>query len=309
MNFNKSQYINPTETSNKKKHKHNAADKRKSDDFCFNIFLNKYKNAQKDKINKIPKNHRLSYQDRNLIISRLIINNNNDDKDKQNLINLLNDIYINDSHLSNKNIVKHTIKESSSYLNMLEKKKTLNFHKKRMSKDNSTHKSMSKKSKKKFSWNSNDNDNNNNNNKSNKKCSNNSNELNDKTNNFLSEKLLSYYDGNKGISKVKNNIDASNSKNIKISIKENEKSIDNLKEDKNKILDIKTLTIKDNESKKNNSKAKNSKNIEIEIKNNTKNIINIKKANIKSDKEINKKFKHCFFCCLTGKDDLLSDNE
>ena len=329
MNYHKLLH-NPRKTSNeiiKKQytmHPNYNVNKRKSDDLCFHNFINKLRFSQKYKNNKIPINHRLSYEDKNILISSFVLqninnnnnnNNNNDNKvrDKKKLLNLLNDIYINDSHLSNnKNIIKNNLKESSSFLNMLEKKKTFNFVQNRRSKDNSTRKTWSKKSKKKFSCESNEN------NKSIKKMINCSNELNDKTNNFLSEKLASKFQSSKGIYNLKNNIDMSNSKHLKNqNINENENILDIIKEDKNEKKSNKNISIQNNErkSKKNKTKySKNSKNSknrkDIEIENEKCDNKNNKNDMINSDKKIKKIYIPCLFCCLKGKDDeLLSDNE
>lgn len=313
MNYNKSIYINQGKTSDNviKKQKtmydkHNNI-KRKSDDIFFYNYLNKFKNTQKDKINKIPINHRMSLQNKNMIFSNML-NDNNDNKkvkDKDYYLNLLSDIYENHSHLSNKNIIKNNLKESSSFLNMLEKKKTFNFKKKRKSKDNSTRKSWSKKSKKKLSCGSMEN----NNKSTNKKLSIYSHDLYEKSNNCIGEKLAAKcQSSSKVMSNVKSFYDASNSNYKKLKIQnnvENNNFLNNINEE-NKDNKVKKI-----HKKKNNKKIKDKeKEIEIEkceTKMVSKNNIIVKNANINSVKENKKKFKFCFLCCLASKDDSLSE--
>ena len=183
MNYNKLPY-NSGKTSNKILKKQytmhpNNIDKRKSGELGFHNYLNKIRYSQKFKINKIPINHRLSYEDKNMLISSFVLQNNNNNginnnkvRDNKHLLSLLNDIYINDSHLSNnKNIVKNNLKSSNFLNNIFEKNKTFNIVHNRRLKDNSTRKTWSKRSKKKFSCGSNEN------NKTNKKLSNYSNEM------------------------------------------------------------------------------------------------------------------------------------
>ena len=109
--------------------------KRKSDVINFINSTTKSRNVQNNKLNKIPINIRSSYQENQLyskINLRNIENNINNDnknnkdkdkdkgtptptpdkKDKNYYLNLLSDIYLNDSHYSNKNIVKN-FKENS----------------------------------------------------------------------------------------------------------------------------------------------------------------------------------------------------
>ena len=99
-------------------------EKRKSDKLNFISSINKSRNIQSNKLNKIPYNIRSSYQEKSLIpnltfgtIENSINNDNKDNKDKNieasvkkdknYYLNLLNDIYLNDSHYSNKNTVKN----------------------------------------------------------------------------------------------------------------------------------------------------------------------------------------------------------
>jgi hypothetical protein len=93
-------------------------DKRKSDGIAENVFLNKIKGNHNNKLNKIPVNHRLSIQDSNMFAFSKFINNiksyNNEKpkkKDKDYYLNLLNNIYSNESHLSNNNVIKNNNKK------------------------------------------------------------------------------------------------------------------------------------------------------------------------------------------------------
>ena len=88
-------------------------DKRKSDGIAENVFLNKNKGNHSNKLNKIPINHRLSIQDSNKFAFSKLISNLKPDtnekpkkKDKEYYLQLLNNIYSNDSHLSNKNVME-----------------------------------------------------------------------------------------------------------------------------------------------------------------------------------------------------------
>ena len=97
-------------------------DKRKSDELNFINSTNKSRNSQNNKLNKIPFNIRSSYQEKRLIPNINIENNVNKDnkdkeapakKDKNYYLNLLNNIYLNDSHFSNKNTVKNNNNNNS----------------------------------------------------------------------------------------------------------------------------------------------------------------------------------------------------
>ena len=97
--------------------------KRKSEGLNLINSTNKSRNVQNNKLNKIPFKIRSSYQDNNLFSNMNVRNiesnidndnKNNKDKDKGTLdkkdknyyLNLLSDIYLSDSHYSNKYIIK-----------------------------------------------------------------------------------------------------------------------------------------------------------------------------------------------------------
>jgi hypothetical protein len=109
-------------------------DKRKSDGIAENVFLNKNKGNHSNKLNKIPINHRLSIQDSNKFAFSKLISNLKPDtnekpkkKDKEYYLQLLNNIYSNDSHLSNKNVIKNSFKrKESSEIKKYEKKISMN---------------------------------------------------------------------------------------------------------------------------------------------------------------------------------------
>ena len=349
MDYNKSIYLIPEQNQDnflKKqftiKSKGNV-DKRKSDDINFNNFLNKFKHTQKDKINKIPINHRFSLQGKNALISNLLfnINNNNNEqtpkKDKNYYLNLLNDLYINDSHLSNnKNILKKSMKDTSNVIKKFEKKKSSNYSKRKISKDNSTKKSGSKNSKKKVSYCSNDFKNKSDKKvsidinglkiKSSKKLSDASNEINEKAKKFLSEKIVSKFRSSKGISKIKNNNDSNNNNNknnkykssLNLLVKKNdiENNSSSLKVVKNDIADIspneKKLNEndkdKDNKKKKNNIKNDNNNTEKEDIELEKCNCNTINNGNIYKNQKKNVSNYKCFLCCFNSENDL-SDNE
>ena len=288
MDYKKSIYLRPISSSNRLFKKQltiqnkNNNDKRKSDDIFINNYLNKLKNLQKDKINKIPVDHRMSCQNKNLLISSIMLQNSNNNeskevKDNNYYINLLKNIYINDSHLTNKNIVKNNLGDSINILKRFEKKKTYNYSKGRNSKDSSIKRSTNKHSKKKLSFNSNDikkeinkkktissNDkkkqnkkflNLNDLNKNNKE--NNDNNDNNDNNKFLSEKIISKIQDKKGFQKIKNN-DSSNNNSKKF------KSSRNVS--KNKDTEIMNTSLKDEKDIEN--IRTNQKDIKLKIDNN-----------------------------------------
>jgi hypothetical protein len=84
-------------------------DKRRSSEMNINNYLNKFKKNQKSKLNKIPMDQRLSLQNLNNInFSQILKNKNNkietlpQKRDKNYYLNLINEIYLSDTHLSNK---------------------------------------------------------------------------------------------------------------------------------------------------------------------------------------------------------------
>lgn len=319
MDYNKSIYFNQLAKENNINIKNNFTiksknniDKRKSEDICFNHFLNKFKDSQKYKFKNIPINHRPSYENKPLMISNLIKDNNDNTctKDKNYYVNLLNNMYLNDTHLSNKNFFKSQNKKK------FEKKKTFNFSK-RNSKDNSG----SKYSKKKLSYCSNDIKCNDSNkitssndfkNKSRKKLSNFTNQLYEDGKRLENDNILPIkkYQSSQSISKLKNNIHNLKRKKSFLKIiknNENEKMNDTIKEEKNELK--KSDKIKPKKRKIIIKKEE----LEIEkceTKNNlSKNSILNNNNNIIDNQKNKKKFSFCFFCCLSSKDDSFQDNQ
>ena len=332
MDYNKSIIFNPTKSTNKillrnlSFRSKNNNDKRKSDDICNNHFINNINDMQKNKIIKIPIKNRLSLENKNAQISikeNILKSDNSITKDQNYYRNLLNNIY-NDSHLSNKNLFS-----SQNSKKKFEKKKTFNLSGHRNSKDNSQKKSINKNSIKKLSYCSNDIKNNNisiNNacinslkiksNKAQKKLSNFSNEINGKAKKYINEKNMPKYQSSRIISKFKKNI-SNNDKNKMKSTNnmrinnENDLMNDTIKEQK-KANELKILVNK-NDKKRKSSIQKD----EVELEkcdtkiNSNKNIAKNDLNNNNILKNINsknkKKNRFCFFCCLTSKDDSLSD--
>lgn len=329
MDYNKSIFFNPPKTEKKFIQKKfslqskNNNDKRRSDDIYFNHFINNITDSIKDKIKNIPIKNRFSFENQNEAISTIMKENQlkieSNTRDRNYYLNLLNNIY-NDSHLTNKNILNMNLKKK------IEKKKTFNFSKHKASKDYSTNKNSNKK----LSYCSNDIRNNISNNKtcsndiknksikSIKKLSNFSNEAIERAKKYLNEKLMKKYQSTRTISKFKKNASSNNDFKMKSSFNlknnnENEKVDDSIKEKKDDELKIvvnrKNKKVKNNiekeevELEKCDTKINSNKNTPKNDLNNN-NINNIPKN--KNTKNI-KKNRFCFFCCLTSKDDSLSD--
>ena len=351
MNFKKSIFIGQNQTENKSLKKQftiqgkNNSDKRRSDDICFNNFLNNFKNNQKDKISKIPVDHRMSYQDKEGIITPFMKQNINSDeksvlRDNNYYLNFVNNVYQNDSHLSNNNVIKNNSKETSHMLKNFIKKKSYNFQNLRNTKEKSPQKISIKTTNKKHSYCSNDinkkvkkkvsistgNDLKNQSNQSNKNFSNfqeKETKMAQKAINgskFLIEKFVPKYQSSRRVSYIKDPENINYVKKIRSSRKHKEKENNynlNLKEEKNGIEnnginDIKIIKI--NEKKNRRKSSQNlEKQIEIENsdtknnntnKNNAKNNQIIKtKAQTNNSKNIKHNYKSCLFCCFTVKDD------
>lgn len=325
MDYNKSYIFNPLNNNLKQAIKKqytieskNNTIKRKSDDIHFYNFLSKYKHVQKYKINKIPKNQRFSYEVKNAIMPNIIKTFNNTKnknknesatkKDSKYYLNLVNGIYLNDSHLSNKNVVKM----GSSQINIInnfEKKKTSYFPKGYLKDNNSTKKSWSKSSKKKLSCCSNDIKNKTerkiyNYSKSNKKCNIASNNENEKSKKYLYENYLAKYHSTKGLSKLKNSEKTfSKNKSSRNLIKKNS---DILIEEKNEETEIVPKGVEIMNNNKNNkneiTKINKNENLGVEKDNTNNRNIQTKINNIKKQR----KYK-CLFCCFNN--NSLSDIE
>ena len=338
MFFKKSIYKNPSKSTKKVyskqfTNKSNNNFKRKSDDMTFNHFFNQYKKTQRDKINKIPIKHRLSLQNKNLLISRFMLQNayneeKNEVKDKSYYLNYVNNIYLNDSHLTNKNFIKGSPANSSDIHTIYEKRKASNYSK-RDFKDNYKNKISSKASKKHLSCGSNEIKK-----KSNKKISVSSAEVINELNNFkdissnnkdktFSEKIISKFQSSKALSKSKyHNHEIKSNKKLKSSLsglknKETNKENDNgIGNNEKKQKDMNLLKMQNNLK----TKKRKISNLEIELeKSNLKDpnniIINENKTNANTITNTNsnanakrKNNKSCFFCCIS-QNDSFSDNE
>ena len=317
-----------------------------------------FKNTLNNKSNKIPSNIRSTYQGKVLISN--IFNNNNENntnfnkkvitntnrekpikKDKNYYLNLLDEIYLNETHLSNKNALKKQNSINNSTKNDFNKvnknfmkKQTYNFTKIGDSSKNLLRKSY-KSSKKVLSTfinekinksnrlsNNGSKDNIDKSNRSNRKQSNFSkNVVNKKPlTKFLSEKFSSKFRTNEEISKIKMKGKIKNLKSSQIIINEVEYMNETLKDDKKEVSESKktiikeakpiTVIINNNENQMENKESnRNVENDNIERcytqKNFNKNISRNKSIKVK---KVKKMYKTCFFCCLIKNDDSLSDN-
>ena len=323
-----------------------------------------FKSPISNQTNKVPLNIRSTFQGK-IIISKIIDNNNENNinfgmkditntnrekpikKDKNYYLNLLNDIYLNETHLSNKNGLKRkntiininnnnndSIKVSKDFI----KKQTLNFSKIRGSSKNLLRKSY-KSSKRIFSTFRNEKIN-----KSNRMSNNGSKDNIEKSNRskkpsifnknavnkrpiakFLSENFVSKFQANEELSKIKMKESIKNIKSSQNVINEIEYINDTLKDEKNLnnmnnvnneiietiIKEVKPIKMTSNTNEnqiKNNTKSRN-----VENDNLSKCFTKINSKNISNNKSIKvkkvkKMYKTCFFCCLIKNDDSLSDN-
>jgi hypothetical protein len=317
-----------------------------------------FKNTVNNNSNKNSPNIRSTYQGK-ILISNIFksnnesninfgkkdINNTNREKpikkDKNYYLNLLDEIYLNETHFSNKNALKKQKSINNSTKNDFNKvnknfmkKQTYNFTKIGDSSKNLLRKSY-KSSRKLLSTffnekinksnrlsNNGSKDNIDKSNRSNRKQSNFSkNVVNKKPlTKFLSEKFSSKFRTNEEISKIKMKGKIKNLKSSQIIINEVEYMNETLKDDKKEsnenkktmIKEIKpiTLIINNNENQMENKESnRNVENDNIERcytqKNFNKNISRNKSIKVK---KVKKMYKTCFFCCLIKNDDSLSDN-
>jgi hypothetical protein len=318
MDYNKSYIFNPLNNKLKQAIKKqctieskNNTVKRKSDDIHFYNFLSKYKHVQKYKINKIPKNQRFSYEDKNAVMPNIIktfnnTKNNNVKKDSKYYVNFVNGIYLNDSHLSNKNVVKMGC-SPMNIINNFEKKKTSFFPKGYLKENNSTKKSWSKNSKKKLSCCSNDIKNKTerkiyNYSKSNKKCNIASNKENEKSKKYLSENYMAKYHSTKGISKLKYSENTfSKNKSSRNLLQKNSDILIEEKNEETEIVPKGAKIMNNNENKKNNKneikKINKNENTGIETEKCDSNNRNTQKKI--NDNKKQRKYK-CLFCCFNN---------
>ena len=325
MDYKKSTIFDKRANSSKKLFQYKFAnnnvngDKRRSNEINPKIFSSRFKELHNSKINKAPLNHRLSLQNLNIFrfskISKSPNSKNHKDntikKDKNYYLNILNEIYLNDSHLSNANKIIKFEKENPNKFARYRSSKNISF------------KFTTKGSNKKYSLFSNEYRN-----KSHKKLNifNNiqTNTKEDKSNskitgNFSHEiknkKFNRKYVSTKTVSKFKTSKDKSIKKN-KNSFNDNERKEnlnDTLKDEKNNEMINKEIKTKkkicklNNKNKKNDHKSNEKEETDMDAFDSNKNI-----SNKKTDTKLkNVKFRKCwFFCCLTGndKDDSYSDD-
>lgn len=264
-------------------------------------------------------------------------------KDNNYYLNYVNNVYQNDSHLSNNNVIKNNSKETSKLLKNFIKKQSYNFSNLRNPKEKSPQKFSIKTNNKKNSYCSNDikkkvkkkvsistgNDLKNQSNPTNKNISNfqeKETKMAQKAENgskFLSEKFVPKFQSSRRVSNIKDIEHINYIKKVKSSRnlskhKQNENNYNlNLKEEKNGIEDNAKNDIKIIKINQNKNKRKSSHNLEMQIeieksdtknnntnKNNAKNNQIIKtKAQTNNSKNIKHNYKSCLFCCFTVKDD------
>lgn len=293
--------------------------KRRSNEIIPNNFSNKFKEMQNSKINKIPTNHRLSLQNSNMLyglkISKSPKKNNEKPikRDKDYYLNILNEIYLNDSHLSNKSKKIKFEKDNSNKFSRYRSSKNIPF------------KFGTKSTNKKYSLFSNEYRNkshrklnifNNIQTKDEKSVSKNTDNF---CHNIKSKRINRKYLSTKTVSKFKTSKDK-NSKKNQISLNDNEKNVDlndTLKDEKNNEMINKEIKSKkkickiihQHEKHKSNNKNNEKEETEMDIYDTNNNISNKKK--VKTQKTL-KLRKCCFFCCLTAndndKEDSYSDN-
>ena len=294
-------------------------DKRRSDEIDPIIFSNRFKEVDNSKINQIPKNHRLSVQNSNMFLfSKISKNPDNKNyhgkprkKDKNYYINLLNELYLNDTHLTNKKKIMKFEKENPNKFSKYNSSKNISF---KFSTKNSNNKKNSI-----FS--------NEYRNKSHKKL-NIFNNIKPKeemiskdTANFTHEtrnkRINKKYLSTKMVSKFKTSKDKKLKKN-KSSFNDNdiekeENLNDTLKDEKNneainkEIKSKKKICKFSNKKNKSDNKINEKEETEVDVGDNNENISN-KKTD--TNKKFRKLRKCWFFCCLTAndKDDSYSDN-
>lgn len=282
-----------------RKYSYEARKIKKQEEKNTNSFKNKLKKVDQNKFKNIPKSSNCSF---------IIINNENNkdenNKEKNQCLNLLNNIFLKEEHLNNTNI-KQKLNESnlkiSSLIPKSKKRKTKTKTIKEKESLVSHFLSKNKKVKRKKSFNFEDN-----NSKSTKKGK------------YNSSKLLL----NMNYTKKNSNILLTNMKKIDLIKKmlNNEMKTKNLKkEEKNSIK--KDINNKKNSKKKDEKAEKTEKTVNNKERTNTKkevaNINNDKNRNVYEIKNVSKtekaqkkkKHKRFPFCCIPINEDSFSDNE
>ena len=330
----------PKKLTNKmlhKKYSMQIINKCKSDDISSINLINKLSNINNNKISKMPVNFRYSCQNKNMFLSNKALNNENKDcdnnyfthnynnetstkKDKDYYLNLLNEIYLNDSHLSNNhNEIK---KESSNKISKkIVKKKTCNFSKYKFFNDNQIIKKT--KSPKKLSLNFNY-ENKNKLNEKNNKMINNKNEREKKGNSksklcikentqenqnnqqFSSENCIYRFKTTKALVKVKPKVNYKKLRSSQVNIDEDKY----IKKILNEPIEHKELSKLKSKNKNKLGSNKRSRNIGNQFKNEKVSLENTVTQNMSSKNTLNvtkkkyiKMYKTCFCCLVKNNDD------
>ena len=316
--------MNPKNFSSKmlqRKYTSQIINKRKSDDISSSNFINKLSSINNNLISKIPSQFRYSCQNNNIFSKSKFLkaenkdckDNNNNNKneistkrDKNYYLNLLNEIYLNDSHLPNKNN-ETGIKVSKKMM----KKKTCNFSKLKLFKDNEiikSSKNLKKLSSKLNIGNKNKSSEKNNENDREKK-ENSKSKLYNKENpykRFCSDNCLSEFKSSETLVKVKTKENYKKLRSSKFIIDEgkyiNEKLNDPLMNKESKLNKL-------NKKNKlgNNKRSRNNENkLEYE-KVNLENITTSNNLDFKSNtkKKYKKMYKTCFCCLIKNSEDSL----
>ena len=289
-------------------------DKRKSNEMNINNFINRCKEKQNSKLIKIPKNQRLSLQHLNNYNFSTFLKNKNTNietlpqkRDKNYYLNIINEIYLSDTHLSNKKKIIKFDKDIPNKFSKFRSSKNISF------------KFGSKSTNKKYNLISNEHRN-----KSHKKIKNDNNNIKDEksiskdTGNFSHEtknKLLKKkYLSTKTVSKFKTSKNSINKNKSSFNNNEkNENLNDTLNDEKNNEMINKEINTMNkickfsNKEFPNDNKNKEKEGIEMDAYYINKDISQKKTA---TNPKIRKFHQCCFFCCLTenDKDDSYSDN-
>ena len=316
--------MNPKNFSSKmlqRKYTSQIINKRKSDGISSSNFINKLSSINNNLIRKIPSQFRYSCQNNNIFSKSKFLkaenkdckDNNNNNKneistkrDKNYYLNLLNEIYLNDSHLPNKNN-ETGIKVSKKMM----KKKTCNFSKLKLFKDNEiikSSKNLKKLSSKLNIGNKNKSSEKNNENDREKK-ENSKSKLYNKENpykRFCSDNCLSEFKPSEALAKVKTKENYKKLRRSKFIMDEgkyiNEKLNDPLMNKESKLNKL-------NKKNKlgNNKRSRNNENkLEYE-KVHLENITTSNNLDFKSNtkKKYKKMYKTCFCCLIKNSEDSL----
>lgn len=311
-------------------------DKRKSDEISNSNIIN-------NKIGKMPVQFRYSCQSKNIFFKNKILNNENKDyndinntntnkygnplkKDKKYYLNLLNEIYLNDSHLSNDN---NEIKKETSIkmTKKIFKKKTCNFSKLKLFKDSQN--IISSKSSKKLTFKFDKNKLNEKKNKmkyknksdrqhkehSKSKLCNKENTKESQNKEFSSDNYISKFKTTEALVKVKSKENYKKLRSSKVNIDEDKFFSNILKEplENKESNNLNILKSNNDENKlRINKRSRNNEN-QFENENEKVNLENVTMKNLSNKNDLNykntkkkkyvKMYKTCFCCLLKNNDD------